>query len=140
MKKRFRKLIKKNHPDKAATGDIIGTESKFKLLHKIYELLTDPESKKVYDETGNVLTKSWCRNIRPITESMLTSTREKYIGSKQEERDLIEEFVAGKGRMTHLLNTIPFMRSEDEDRIISALQQLIRIGKIPNIAIKKLSQ
>lgn len=80
VKKRFRKLIKENHPDKAPTGDKLRAESKFKLLHKIYDLLTDPESKKFYDETGNVLTKSWCRNIRPITESILTSARENYVG------------------------------------------------------------
>lgn len=139
MKNRFRKLIRENHPDKAATGDKIRTELKFKLLHKIYELLTDPESKKVYDETGQVLTKSWCRNIRPLTESMLTSARKKYVGSKQEECDLIGEFIAGKGSMIHLLNNIPFMRSDDEDRIISVLGRLIKIGKIPNIAIKKLT-
>lgn len=65
---------------------------------------------------------------------MLTSARKKYVGSKQEECDLIGEFIAGKGSMIHLLNNIPFMRSDDEDRIISVLGRLIKIGKIPNIA------
>lgn len=125
------------HPDKASMSQ---NNSKFNLLQKAYELLSDPETKKIYDDTGVVVNKSWARNIRPISDVMLAEAKAKYVGSKQEERDLIKEFELGKGSMLHLLNNIPYMRIEDEERIINVLRKLIRIGKIRQIPIKKWKQ
>lgn len=48
IKKSFRKLAQKYHPDKA-TGD----EAKFKEINEAYETLSDPEKRKVYDVGGN---------------------------------------------------------------------------------------
>lgn len=46
IKKAFRKLAQKHHPD--AGGD----EEKFKEINEAYEVLSDPEKKKVYDTYG----------------------------------------------------------------------------------------
>lgn len=93
------------HPDKAGTSQ---NNTKFNLLQKAYKLLSDPETKKIYDDTGVVVNKSWARNIRPISDVMLAEAKAKYVGSNREERDLIKEFELGKGSMLHLLNNIPY--------------------------------
>lgn len=46
IKKAYRKMALKNHPDKG--GDI----EKFKEISAAYEVLTDPEKRKIYDQYG----------------------------------------------------------------------------------------
>ena len=46
IKKAYRKLALKHHPDKG------GEEEKFKQISKSYETLSDPEKRKVYDTFG----------------------------------------------------------------------------------------
>lgn len=46
IKKAFRKLAQKHHPD--AGGD----EDKFKEINEAYEVLSNPEKRKVYDQVG----------------------------------------------------------------------------------------
>ncbi len=50
IKENYRKLAKRYHPDKA--GKNFDKERWAKILHA-YEILSDPEKRKVYDETGD---------------------------------------------------------------------------------------
>lgn len=50
IKKKFRKLAIKYHPDK--NPDDAGAEAKFKEINEAYEVLGDPEKRKKYDELG----------------------------------------------------------------------------------------
>lgn len=50
IKKAFRKLARKHHPD--VNKDKAGAEEKFKQLNEAYEVLGDPEKRKKYDELG----------------------------------------------------------------------------------------
>jgi curved DNA-binding protein len=50
IKKAFRKLARQYHPDVAKTKK--GAEEKFKEINEAYEVLSDPEKRKKYDELG----------------------------------------------------------------------------------------
>ena len=51
IKKSFRKLAAKLHPDKHA-GDK-KTEARFKAVNRAYQVLRDPDKRKLYDEFGD---------------------------------------------------------------------------------------
>nr|KAJ3417839.1 secretory subunit [Polyrhizophydium stewartii] len=53
IKKAFKKLSLKFHPDKVAEADRGEAEKKFVDISKAYKTLTDPETRKVFDETGH---------------------------------------------------------------------------------------
>lgn len=51
IKKAFRRLAMQYHPDKA-TGDKKRAEEKFKEINEAYEVLSDPEKRRRYDQLG----------------------------------------------------------------------------------------
>jgi curved DNA-binding protein len=50
IKKAFRKLARQYHPDVAK--DKRAAEEKFKEINKAYEVLSDPEKRRKYDQLG----------------------------------------------------------------------------------------
>lgn len=103
------------------------------------------ETKAIYD-TGktNILfpkttvAAKWEQYIKTIKTEDIESGKAKYQGTSAEEADVLREFNMGKGSMTHLFNVIPFMRYEDENRIIEILKRCIEEGKIQKIPIRKI--
>ncbi len=52
VKSAFRKLARKYHPDMAKPKDKATAEEKFKQINEAYEVLSDPEKRKKYDQLG----------------------------------------------------------------------------------------
>jgi len=49
IKKAYRKMALKYHPDKNKAS---GAEEKFKEIAEAYDVLCDPEKRKIYDQVG----------------------------------------------------------------------------------------
>lgn len=144
VKKSYYKLARTFHPDRAAADEKLTACEKFNIVHNAYSILSDPIKKQSYDAGSNVLFASitiaarWENYLKPIDVDAIEAARSKYRGSKEEELDLIREFKNGNGSLTYLLNTIPFMRIEDEARIVDLLRDLMAKGKIAKSTIKRL--
>lgn len=80
----------------------------------------------------------WNQYLRPIDKEEINKVREDCHRSIKERKDLLREFVAGNGSMTQCLNKIPFMRVEDEARMIEIIKEAIAKTEIPKIPIKKI--
>lgn len=136
----------KHHPDRVADDEKAEATAKFSIIHNAYTILSDSVKKKLYDEgndilfTKNTIAAHWEHYLKPLTTNEIEFARRAYQGSEKEELDLIREFKNGNGSMTHLLNTIPFMRAEDENRVIESIRHLISLKKIEKLSIKKLAK
>lgn len=53
IKKAFRDLARKCHPDLAKAKDKVSSEERFKEINEAYEVLKDPEKRKKYDRLGS---------------------------------------------------------------------------------------
>lgn len=134
------------HPDRVSADKKDESAAKFNIMHNAYTILSDPEKKKQYDEGKDVLfvkttiAAQWEAYLKPVNQTDIDDARKRYQGSEHEEIDLIREFNLGNGSMTHLLHSIPFMRIEDENRILESIQELMSLGKIPKMRIKKMAK
>ena len=54
IKKAFRTLAIKHHPDKSSPEEKEENEKKFKEINEAYGVLSDPQKRKIYDETGMI--------------------------------------------------------------------------------------
>jgi curved DNA-binding protein len=52
IKRAYRKLVRKHHPDVNTGPDAAGAEQKFKEVGEAYEVLHDPEKRAAYDQLG----------------------------------------------------------------------------------------
>lgn len=134
----------KYHPDRVEEDKKEEAAAMFNIIHNAYSILSNSEKKRLYDEGTDVLFSQptmagqWEHYLKPVTHNDIETARAAYQGSEREERDLIREFNIGNGSMVHLINSIPFMRFEDENRIIESIRYLMSLGKIPKSSIKKL--
>lgn len=71
IKKAFRKMSKKYHPDLNPNNK--EAEKKFKEVNEAYQVLSDPEKKSKYDQFGHeVLTRTSERAAVALTAAVLT--------------------------------------------------------------------
>lgn len=144
IKASYFKLAKIHHPDRVQ-GEKSDANERFNILHQAYSILSNPDTKSIYDCDNKCVhfdrrsfSTKWEHYVRTIDSNDIEIARKKYQGGLDEERDIIREFELGKGSMTHLYNVIPFMRYEDENRIIDIIKRCIDLGKTSKQKISKM--
>lgn len=133
IRKAYRRLVFLCHPDKNKTDP--DASSKFTNISRAYKILSNPESRKVYDETGeydeenqgeiNISdTLTYFRKI--YSPKDIESFEKKYVGSKDEEEDLINFYNENNGDIKTILEWIPFSKNEDIERYIKIYEKLFK--------------
>lgn len=145
VKGNYYKLAKIHHPDRVSEEEKVAAKERFNIIHHAYSVLSNSETKSLYDAgkadmfwPKTTIAAKWEQYIKTTKTEDIESARAKYQGTSTEEADILREFTVGKGSMTHLLNVIPFMRYEDENRIIEIIKRSIEEKKIPKIPIRKI--
>lgn len=139
-------MARKYHPDRVLDAEKLDATAKFNTIHQAYSILTNAEMKKRYDDgdTDVIFAKKsrsglWEQHLKTVSEDDFEQAAQTYRNSVKEKEDIIREIGIGNGSLKHLLNTIPFMRIEDQPRILSIIAGLINEKKISNnIKIKKI--
>ncbi|ETW05771.1 hypothetical protein H310_03455 [Aphanomyces invadans] len=142
LKTAYRKQALKHHPDKNLDND--DATEKFQLLCTIHAVLSNADSRAVYDETGEIEadsstdTKSfndwvayWRALFPPLTENDITSFEATYRGSAEESKDLLEAYKKHKGKWQNILDVVILARDEDIDRFEDIIQAAIDDGSVP---------
>lgn len=120
---------------------------KFTVIHQAYLLLSNSETKEKYDNgdkdvvfSKNSRTGLWEQHLKTIPNTDFESVAQAYKNSAEERNDIMREIVIGNGSIKHLMNNVPFMRIEDQERILLIIEELANEKKLPSgIKIKKIS-
>lgn len=133
IKKAYRRLVFVYHPDKNKTDPDAG--SKFANITRAYKILSNPDSRRIYDETGDyddedegkiniAETLNYFRKI--YSPKDIESFHDKYINSKDEEEDLINFYNSNGGDIKKILEWIPYSTNEDVQRYIKIYEKLFK--------------
>ena len=66
MKKAYRQLALRYHPDRTDIDQKEEAKTKFQIIGKVYAILSDEEKRKVYDDTGKKLFVCWTLSLSRI--------------------------------------------------------------------------
>lgn len=133
IKKAYRRLVFVYHPDKNKTDPDAG--SKFANITRAYKILSNPDSRRIYDETGDyddedegkiniAETLNYFRKI--YSPKDIESFHNKYINSKDEEEDLINFYNSNGGDIKKILEWIPYSTNDDVQRYIKIYEKLFK--------------
>lgn len=135
----------KVHPDRVSEDEKAEATEKFKVLAKIYEVLTDKTKRELYDEQGIVDDEGdgnfaswlelWKTIFKPITEDDIDNYKKEYIGSDIEKLDIKKAYLNNKGCINKMSDCVQFMDMENEARIISIVKEMIDAGEIEEYKI-----
>ena len=133
IRKAYRRLVSLCKPDKNKKDS--KASSKFSNISRAFKILSNAESRKIYDETGeydeenqgeiNISeTLTYFRKI--YSPKDIEDFEKKYVGSEDEEEDLINFYNENGGDITKILEWIPFSKNEDLERYIKIYEKLFK--------------
>ncbi|XP_068157086.1 J domain-containing protein CG6693 [Drosophila tropicalis] len=146
IKKAYHKLSLLVHPDRVPEEQKAESTEKFKVLSKLYQVLTDTQKRALYDEQGIIddddeesnmtsWLELWSKIFKPISEEEISNYEKEYIGSDLERTDVKKSYLGGKGCINYIMNHVPFMKVEDEPRIKVVVGEMIAAGEVPEYKI-----
>ncbi|EAA09682.3 AGAP004849-PA [Anopheles gambiae str. PEST] len=144
IKKAYYRLSLQTHPDRVPESDKQEATEKFKVLSKLYNILSNKDSRAIYDERGTVddddnastnWLARWQQFFKPLTTEDIDNYQKSYVGSETERNDIKRAYLRGKGCKNSMMCTVPFMQCEDEPRIAAIVQEMIDSKEVPEYKI-----
>ncbi|KNG44769.1 hypothetical protein TW65_08295 [Stemphylium lycopersici] len=143
VKKAYRKMALKCHPDKAAPDEKEAANRAFQEIAFAYAVLSDDRRRKRYDLTGSTAETmeddddfNWLKFYREqfenvVNEEAINNVANEYKGSEEERNDLIKAYKKVKGNLNKVYDLV--MLSDilvDDDRFRQIFDEEIENGTI----------
>lgn len=141
VKKAYRKLALKYHPDKqpvdASEEEKQKANEAFQDLGIAYSVLSDPKRKERYDRTGSIEEgefigdKDWNAYFKElwtgvVTAETIEAQKLKYQGSDEEKKDLLEAYTRYKGDMDKILEVVECSSGYDSKRFETIIRNAVK--------------
>ena len=149
VKKAYRKLALKHHPDKASEQDKDIAKTTFQRLAFAYAILSDPARRSRYDATGSTSESildaegddfDWLSFYRSqfenvVTEERVHKFRDEYKHSDEERDDLLAAYKKYEGDMDKIYQTVMLSNVlEDDGRFRNTIEDAIEAGEVESFA------
>ncbi|KAG9189088.1 hypothetical protein G6011_05956 [Alternaria panax] len=143
VKKAYRKMALKCHPDKAAPDEKEAANKAFQEIAFAYAVLSDDRRRKRYDLTGSTAETmeddddfNWLKFYREqfenvVNEEAINNVANEYKGSDEERRDLVKAFKKARGSLNKVYDLVMLSDIlEDDDRFRQILDEEIANGNV----------
>jgi DnaJ family protein C protein 9 len=142
IRKAYFSLARFVHPDRST--DPLAKE-RFQSLQKIYEVLSDPERRKLYDETGCVdqeeeafsedrcasLYEFYKKSFKEVTGDAIDKFKAGYKGSEEEMNDVLSYYEEFEGNMEAVFDHVMLSElEEDWERFASMIEDAVADGRL----------
>lgn len=147
IKKAYYKLALKLHPDRCPAHNAEESKMAFQVIGRAYEVLSDTDRRRLYDETGIVEGETqvtdWGQYFRDLFKRVsfeeLDSFKTTYVGSAEEYEDVLAAYVKHDGDLARVAETVFFGDVESEARYLQFIKGAIAKGIVaPLKGIKEL--
>uniref|UniRef100_A0A1B0G9M0 J domain-containing protein n=1 Tax=Glossina morsitans morsitans TaxID=37546 RepID=A0A1B0G9M0_GLOMM len=148
LKKAYYKISLLVHPDRVPEEEKVSATEKFKVLSKVYQVLIDKDKRELYDEQGiidddddiletklNNWLDLWRKIFQPITKEAIENYEKTYINSDLERSDIRKAYLSSKGSIDKIINEVPFLKVDDEDRLQKIVREMIANEEVPEYKI-----
>ncbi|KAI9092188.1 DnaJ domain-containing protein [Phlyctochytrium arcticum] len=150
IKKAYRKLALRYHPDKLASrseAEKAEATATFQKLVAAYQILSDPIKRKRYDETGSVDEfdglfgdkgdATWDEYFRElwtgsITKETIEEFRKQYKGSEDERADILNAYEQSKGDMFDIVDRVPLAEIDEITRFQDIIREAVEKEEVAN--------
>ncbi|XP_017768125.1 PREDICTED: J domain-containing protein CG6693-like [Nicrophorus vespilloides] len=140
LKKAYHRLSLKVHPDRVEESKKLEANEKFKVLGKIHRVLQDAQQREVYDESGTIEEEDndstfnwrnyWQNMFKKLTTKDIENYEMEYMGSEAELRDIKKAYIASKGNIDLMYETVPFLKLDTEERMVGIVRKLVDDGEL----------
>lgn len=133
IRKAYRIRALQCHPDKCRDD----TSERFLAVQRAYEVLSDGDKRRLYDETGNAEDVSaadinfWTQRV--VTEDEVQAFLAEYPGSETEIEDLVDFYNGSRGDVSLLLEFVIGSEPEDVPRLLGRLEEAMKEKKIEKL-------
>ena len=143
LKKAYRLLSLKFHPDRSTNENKESNKCIFQTLSKIHVILANTEQRAVYDETGELLDDSdicsqnrdwesyWRILFKKVTKQDIEKFEKEFKGTEKESEELMKYYLEYEGDMEQILTSVLCSTEEDVDRFRVIIQTAIDCGELP---------